>query len=76
METVYLYLRLADPGTGRLAESFEKLGFFYAGVVLGSGGYECLVLQYLNNHVIDLSILRIASEMGRDILAYVEKFAP
>jgi serine/threonine-protein kinase RsbW len=76
METVYLYLRLADPGTGRFAASFEKLGFFYAGVVLGSDGYECLVLQYLNNHVIDLSILRIASEMGRDMLAYIEKFAP
>jgi hypothetical protein len=26
--------------------------------------------------VIDLSILRIASEMGRDMLAYIEKFAP
>ena len=43
IETIYLYLNLADNGTAFYTEDVEKLGFFYAGVMPGSDNSASLI---------------------------------
>ncbi|WP_425058305.1 hypothetical protein SCACP_29520 [Sporomusa carbonis] len=75
-ETVYLYLNLADPGTPRLCAEYEKQGYFFAGVLPGSKGFNWLVLQHLNNTYIDYAKLEVASDLGRDLADYVRCHDP
>ncbi|MDD5629066.1 MAG: ATP-binding protein, partial [Elusimicrobia bacterium] len=46
---VYLYLNLEGPATYFLAPEFEKLGFFFSGILPQTDIGDTLVLQYLNN---------------------------
>ena len=71
IEAVYLYLHLGDPLTAGMTAEFEKMGFFFAGINPDSPGTDLLVLQFLNNLAVDTSRLQIASEMGRQIAAYI-----
>ncbi len=75
-ETIYLYLKLDNPITALLTEEFEKMGFFFSGIMPGSTGNDELILQYLNNYVIDYSQLKIASDKGNEMLAYIRQRDP
>ena len=72
-ETIYLRLRLNDPFTAKYTAEFEKMGFFFCGVLPWSEGNDELILQYLNNYVIDYNQLKIASDKGKEILEYIKK---
>ncbi|MCD4698018.1 MAG: GNAT family N-acetyltransferase, partial [Bacteroidales bacterium] len=61
-ETIYLRLRLNDPFTANYTAEFEKMGFFFCGILPRSEGNDELILQYLNNYIIDYDQLKIASE--------------
>lgn len=75
-DSACLRLDLEHPLTSSLAEEFERLGFFFAGVLpYGHSGKDCLILQYLNNLRIDYSKVRIHSERGQELLQYVEHAA-
>ena len=76
IETIYLYLKLNDPCTATLTAEFEKIGFFFSGVMPGSEGKDMLILQYLNNYIIDHDRVQIVSEMGKKISEYVKRFDP
>ncbi|RLD54691.1 MAG: hypothetical protein DRJ05_14185 [Bacteroidetes bacterium] len=71
-ETIYLRLRLNDPFTSKYTAEFEKMGFFFCGILPRSGGNDELILQYLNNYVIDFDQLMIASDKGKEILEYIK----
>lgn len=72
METIYLFLNLHSPGTQKFVNDFEKLGFFFAGILPGSEGNDQLILQYLNNYKIDFDKLQIAGDMAKEILGYIK----
>ncbi len=71
-----LFLSLEDPYTGSLCSEFEKLGFFFAGILPFCHEGDALLLQYLNNIPIDYSKIQVASEIGQEILAYVKSQDP
>lgn len=75
-ETIYLYLDLSDPFTCLFTEEFEKLGFFFSGLLPGGSAGDALILQYLNNVPIDYGKLRIKSEEGKRLLDYVMQRDP
>lgn len=72
-ETIHLHLPLGDPSTAFRTAEFEKLGFFFAGVMPACSGRDELILQYLNNYAIDYDTLAIESEMGKEILEYIRR---
>lgn len=76
IELVKLHLNLAAPETAELTEQFEKLGFFFWGIMPGffpTG--DALVLQYLNNVKIDYDEIHLYSQEARDLLAYIRDHA-
>jgi anti-sigma regulatory factor (Ser/Thr protein kinase)/GNAT superfamily N-acetyltransferase len=76
-EIIYLYLDLSDPLSCLSTEDFEKLGFFFAGLLPGGAEKgDALILQYLNNVPIDYSKLHIKSEFGSRLLDYVMQHDP
>lgn len=76
LETIYLHLSLNDKYTAWLTHEFEKLGFFFSGIIPGDKGNDELILQYLNNYVIDYDRIMIASEVGRKMMEYIRKRDP
>ena len=76
-EIVNLFLNLSDALTGTYAAQFEKLGFFFAGIL--PGGFkdgDALILQYLNNVPIDYDAIQVKSAIARKLLAYVREQDP
>ena len=76
LETIYLYLRLADPLTAVVSSEFEKLGFFFSGIMPGSSGKDRMGLQYLNNQAFNYESLRAASKLGRELISYIRDRDP
>ena len=74
--TLNLFLSLEDPATFSMTAEFEKLGFFFAGVLPCGDIGDTLILQYLNNVPLDYGKLRIHTDMARDILAYIKAHDP
>jgi len=73
METIYLRMPLKDPFTAKYTVEFEKMGFFFCGVLPRSEGNDELILQYLNNYIIDYDLLQIGSDKGLEILEYIKQ---
>ena len=76
-EIINLFLNLSDPLTGTYAPQFEKLGFFFAGIL--PGGFrdgDALILQYLNNVPIDYAAIQVKSAIAKRLLAYVKEQDP
>ncbi len=72
-EVIYLEIPLDQAGGDIICQEAEKAGFFFAGLGPSSTAEgEALVLQYLNTEL-DLSRPRVATPMGKDILAYVKQ---
>ena len=73
---INLFLNLGDPATFLLTEEFEKLGFFFAGILPGARVGDSLILQYLNN--VDLNYSKIAAytEAAKEILTYIQAHDP
>jgi serine/threonine-protein kinase RsbW len=76
-EILNLFLNLSDPSTCIYTEQFEKLGFFFAGILPGglSDG-DALILQYLNNVPINYDAIQVKSTTARKLLAYVRQKDP
>lgn len=73
---VNLFLSLEDPLTEAMTGEFEKLGFFFAGVLPCGRIGDTLILQYLNN--VDLAYDKISaySDMAKELLAYIRAHDP
>jgi serine/threonine-protein kinase RsbW len=75
-ETIYLALNLHDPYTAVMCREFESKGFFFAGLHPAGPETTFLVLQYLNNQVMDYDALRLDSDFGKQLAAYVRSCDP
>lgn len=73
ISVIHLYLSLNDPATYFLAAEFEKVGFFFAGIMPGSACKDALILQYLNNTDIDHTKILLVTDTAHEILSYVIK---
>jgi serine/threonine-protein kinase RsbW len=76
-ETINLFLNMSDPLTGTYGPQFEKLGFFFAGIL--PGGFkngDALILQYINNVPIDYDAIQVKSAIAQRLLAYVREQDP
>ncbi len=75
--SILLWLDLQDPQVSAAVEDFEKLGFFYSGVLpFAMDGHHALILQYLNNLKIDYEKIKVYSELGQALLGYVKSCDP
>jgi anti-sigma regulatory factor (Ser/Thr protein kinase)/GNAT superfamily N-acetyltransferase len=76
-EILNLFLNLADPLTCIYTAQFEKLGFFFAGILpCGFADGDALILQYLNNVPIDYDAIQVQSALAGKLLAYIKKRDP
>ncbi len=73
---INLFLKLRDPLTYALTAEFEKLGFFFAGILPESRIGDALMLQYLNNVDLDYSKIQLVSDISKELLAYIRKQDP
>jgi serine/threonine-protein kinase RsbW len=76
ISTINLFLKMTDPLTSRLTEEFEKMGFFFAGILPETMIGDALVLQYLNNVEFDYDKLVIYQDSTKEILAYIHAHDP
>lgn len=72
IDCVYVDLPLADPGTQLVGDGVRDLGFAFGGV-FPNRHHDCDVVRYqlLNGVDLDVSDISLASDHGRDLLAYV-----
>jgi serine/threonine-protein kinase RsbW len=76
-EIINLFLNLSDPSTCIYTAQFEKLGFFFAGILPGGlAGGDALILQYLNNVPLDYDAIQVKSATAKKLLAYVRENDP
>lgn len=68
---IHLYLDLSDPLTGAYTELFERLGFFFAGILPGACHGDGLILQYLNNVPLDYDKIKVESNTAKELLQYI-----
>lgn len=71
IRSIQLYLSLNDPLTYYLTPEFEKLGFFFAGVMPGTACKDTLILQYLKDTKIDYDRILLFSDVAQQILSYI-----
>jgi anti-sigma regulatory factor (Ser/Thr protein kinase) len=77
IDAVYLFLSLEDPFSCAMVDGFEKLGFFFSGVLPnGLSGEHTLVLQYLNNLSLDIDQLVLVHPSSRRLADYVKARVP
>jgi serine/threonine-protein kinase RsbW len=73
---INLFLNLEDPLTYLICSEFEKMDFFFSGIMPMSGIGDALILQYLNNIAIDYDKVIAHSEMAKEILNYIRANDP
>jgi serine/threonine-protein kinase RsbW len=76
VSAVQLFLPLEDPVTACMAPEFEKLGFFFAGIMPEEKAGDALILQYLNNVVCDYDKVQTYTPMAGKILDYIRRRDP
>jgi serine/threonine-protein kinase RsbW len=73
---IHLYLDLSDPLTGAYTELFERLGFFFAGILPGACHGDGLILQFLNNVPLDYNKIKVESNIAKELLQYIRDHDP
>ncbi|MCK9390863.1 MAG: ATP-binding protein [Syntrophales bacterium] len=73
---IQLFLDLKDPHTFFMAAEFEKIGFFFAGILPLALVGDALILQYLNNVRVDYDKIALYTEKARQIRDYVRQMDP
>jgi serine/threonine-protein kinase RsbW len=71
IDWISLDLPLSDPAARLACAPLEALGFFFAGIIPELDGDDVLRLQYLPDVEADVDSVRIASEFGTELFAYV-----
>ncbi len=73
---INLFLGLGSPTTFHLTTEFEKLGFFFAGILPRARIGDVLILQYLNNVDLDYDKITAYTDAAKEILAYIRARDP
>jgi anti-sigma regulatory factor (Ser/Thr protein kinase) len=71
IEAINLFLKLDEPLTYFLTLEFEKMGFFFAGILPGTRIGDALILQYLNNVDFDYGKLVIYQDFTKELAEYI-----
>lgn len=71
ISAIYLDLPLSNELTPHFYQELESLGFFFCCYIPEYEEGDVMRMQYLNNIVIDAEKIAVASEFGRELLAYV-----
>jgi serine/threonine-protein kinase RsbW len=71
IDWISLDLPVSHPAVQELCAPLEALGFFFAGIIPELADGDLLRLQYLNEVEADLESVQLASDFGRELLAYV-----
>ena len=59
-----------------MTAEFEKLGFFFAGVLPCARIGDTLILQYLNNVDLDYEKIAAYSDIAKELLGYIRAHDP
>jgi hypothetical protein len=73
---VQLFLRLEGPNTWFPGPEFEKMGFFFAGIMPGEKAGDALIHQYVNNVAFDFHKVQTYMPMVCGILEYIRSCDP
>ena len=73
---INLFLSLEDPLTSFMAAEFEKLDFFFSGILPMTAVGDALILQYLNNTVVDYDKVMAFGDSAKEILGYIRENDP
>ena len=73
---IQLFLNLQDPITYFMTAEFEKMGFFFSGILPLALIGDALILQYLNNVRIDYDKIVLYTDEARKIRDYVREMDP
>jgi len=76
ISAINLFLKLSDPLTYPLTAEFEKMGFFFAGILPESRIGDALMLQYLNNVSLDYSKILLVTDLSKELLSYIREHDP
>jgi serine/threonine-protein kinase RsbW len=71
LDCIYLDLPRGDPGVAEFCGPLDTLGFFFSGILPEYYEGDILPLQCLNNMAIDAQQIQLASDFGKQLLAYV-----
>jgi serine/threonine-protein kinase RsbW len=76
MSCINLFLGLKYPETYWLTTEFEKMGFFFSGILPETQIGDALNLQYLNNVEFDYGKIMLLSDISKEMLAYIQERDP
>jgi anti-sigma regulatory factor (Ser/Thr protein kinase) len=76
ISAINLFLSLEDPQTFFMVPEFEKMDFFFSGIMPMTGVGDALILQYLNNVAVDYDKVIAYSGPAKEILTYVRQNDP
>jgi hypothetical protein len=71
IKVIHLFLDLRDPLTSSMTGEFEKLGFFFCGILPGAHFEDALVLQYLNNLQIHYDKIELHADVSKELLNHI-----
>lgn len=74
--SITLLQNLGDPSTFFMTAEFEKMGFFFSGILPMSLVGDALILQYLNNVEFDYDKVVILTDLAKEILQYIKAHDP
>jgi serine/threonine-protein kinase RsbW len=71
----HVRLNMMEPSSVAAADFFDKLGYFFAGIIPGGCGGDALILQKLNHSLIDFDKIHAVNESVQDLINYVRRCA-
>jgi serine/threonine-protein kinase RsbW len=71
-----LLLPMQDPNSYFMIPEFEKLGFFFSGILPRERAGDVIILQYLGNVALDYGKIQLLTGAARDILNYIRERDP
>ena len=73
IDVIYLHISLETPEIIYLVNEFEKMNFFFSGIIPNEIIGDSLILQYLNNIEIKAENIHLHSDFAKKILNYIFK---
>lgn len=76
LSAINLFLSLRNPLTYIMTSEFEKMGFFFAGILPESRIGDALILQYLNNVNLDYGKIQLLTDLSKELMDYIRERDP
>jgi len=73
---ITLLVSLDNPVTAAMTPEFQKMGFFFAGILPCHKVGDALILQYLNNVPFDYGKVLTHTDVAKELLEYIRRHDP